>query len=113
MTISVPLALVNETASKPLDCASYPFFPVLPTEGEAIEAMIKGSKCPLPLERLGRHAAWVHTAWQSLVAQNADIKEWLRKVELLRSVREVQMFGERNEREQPLVIHSVNYNGAL
>jgi len=68
---------------KPLDCASYPFFPVLSPTGHEIDSMIKGSKCPLPLDRLGRHAAWVHREWQQLVDGHRDVKEWLRRVELV------------------------------
>jgi hypothetical protein len=43
---------------KPLDCASYPFFPAPPSGGE-VGLLLKGQKCPLVAEHHQEHAASV------------------------------------------------------
>ena len=68
---------------KPLDCASYPFFPAQP-KGRAIgDLLIKGKKCPLQTEHLAAQAAMVRAAWGEVVARNPAARAWLDKVELV------------------------------
>ena len=68
---------------KPLDCASYPFFPLLGPQGDSMFAMIRGAKCPLPLDRLDAHASWVQDTWQALLEGSQEIRSWLGGVELV------------------------------
>ncbi len=61
---------------KPLDCASYPFFPKPGAQGEL--QLIRGSKCPLPTAKLEGHRRWVKRKWAAL-----SLEEFLAKVEMV------------------------------
>lgn len=67
---------------KPLDCASYPFFPAPPGANE-VDLLIKGKKCPLQVEHLSAHAALVRELWNEAASWNPEITAWLNKVELV------------------------------
>ncbi len=65
---------------KPLDCKTYPFFPVIDSNNTI--RLIKGSKCPLTNSELTRHKAWVMNTWIKLF-RNEQIREWVKKVKLI------------------------------
>jgi hypothetical protein len=67
---------------KPLDCASYPFFPAPPSGGE-VGLLLKGQKCPLVAEHHQEHAAAVKAAWNLLIRDNPAVGPWLDKVRLV------------------------------
>jgi hypothetical protein len=85
---------------KPLDCATYPFFPVIgghpdggtprPGEGQvgattqphAIDWLV-GQKCPLNPAHLGGHLKRLQAAWQDLMRADARVAPWLRLVRLV------------------------------
>lgn len=95
----------SDTAScdsgyKPLDCATYPFFPVIgeqsdteaiePTGGDANVAaeqrVIKwdfGQKCPLNPEELITHLDLMRAAWQDRMRADHRVAPWLRLVRLV------------------------------
>lgn len=68
---------------KPLDCASYPFFPSIGAKGEALQQLIKGSKCPIQAEEIPYHGAWVRLIWQQLIARKPEVAAWLQHVSLV------------------------------
>jgi hypothetical protein len=68
---------------KPLDCASYPFFPLVADPLEPIERLLKGVKCPLTNADIGSHADWVRVQWTRLARNVAAVREWLPKVRLV------------------------------
>lgn len=68
---------------KPLDCISYPFFPVVEAEGIEVSGFIKGKKCPLQEQHLARHAQTIKGMWAAVIKQNPEVAEWLKKVELV------------------------------
>lgn len=69
---------------KPLDCASYPFFPTLEDDGcGAVRAGLHSPKCPLAMAMLGRHAAWVATQWRTLADASGGVRRWLKRVKLV------------------------------
>lgn len=45
---------------KPLDCATYPFFPVIGIKGEETMSLLKGSKCPIEASEIPYHKVWVY-----------------------------------------------------
>lgn len=65
---------------KPMDCKSYPFFPVI--ENNCISTLIKGDKCPLTRSNLIVHAQWVTDAWTYMISDK-KIKDWLATVKLV------------------------------
>ena len=67
---------------KPLDCASYPFFPEAPEEG-VIDFLIKGKKCPLQRVHLQEHAQYVRTIWNKIIEVKPEVARWLAKVKLV------------------------------
>lgn len=67
---------------KPLDCASYPFFPTI-DDGDGVTADLKGQKCPLQVAALRRHRRWVVSAWSKLAAASPRIAEWIAGVKLI------------------------------
>jgi hypothetical protein len=67
---------------KPLDCASYPFFPAPPGQGP-VDLLIKGRKCPLLPQHLQHHAAMIRAAWNAIIDRNPTIRGWLNKVRLV------------------------------
>lgn len=67
---------------KPLDCASYPFFPTINDAGE-IEAGIKGSKCPLQATQVPEHRNWVVQMWSELSQHVSGLIPWIRDTRLV------------------------------
>lgn len=68
---------------KPLDCASYPYFPTLDDDGATVHSGLHSSKCPLARESLHAHADWVTAQWQELAEGSAAVRRWLRSVLLV------------------------------
>lgn len=68
---------------KPLDCASYPFFPTVNETTGAVEGTLKGAKCPLTTAIANFHRLWVEDQWRRLADTNAEVKPWLAKVALV------------------------------
>jgi Fe-S-cluster containining protein len=68
---------------KPLDCQSYPFFPVLHADRDEVDVMIKGRKCPLQVAEIREHKAWVGAVWNEAVSARPEIAQWLRQVRLV------------------------------
>lgn len=67
---------------KPLDCASYPLFPVVASDG-ALKTFLKGSKCPLRMEHLTDHSHWVLSNWKRLEGSVENLDQWLLSVGLV------------------------------
>lgn len=68
---------------KPLDCASYPFFPTVDEQNGDINATLKGAKCPLTTAIANFHRLWVQDQWRRLAETNAEVRPWLSKVSLV------------------------------
>lgn len=68
---------------KPLDCATYPFFPTVGAKGKTLQGLLKGSKCPIEADEIGYHNTWARAMWARLIAQNPAVAEWLRHVVLV------------------------------
>lgn len=62
---------------KPLDCASYPFFPTIDHENGKVQTGLKGAKCPLLGLHLRNHARWVKQTWQTLVDHSPELARWI------------------------------------
>lgn len=60
---------------KPLDCQSYPFFPVI-KDGKLILKIDK-KRCPLGTDALLRHYESVLRKWEEVIAKNPAVKEWI------------------------------------
>jgi hypothetical protein len=80
------ICTARETATcdngyKPLDCKSYPYFPLI--QGGTIRAGLKGKKCPLTPTLIPGHAAFVERAWSNLAIDSPGVTSWLSKVELV------------------------------
>jgi Fe-S-cluster containining protein len=71
---------------KPLDCKSYPFFPVINEDG-LVGTFLKGRKCPLSARHLLTHARRVEQTWNRLLSVNPKIRRWLSAVRLIGYVR--------------------------
>ncbi|MCA9240990.1 MAG: hypothetical protein KDA37_12355 [Planctomycetales bacterium] len=67
---------------KPLDCASYPLFPTLDSSG-ALDATLKGAKCPLLAAALEPHRAWVVRYWNEVCQRFPAAQRWLAEVSLV------------------------------
>lgn len=67
---------------KPLDCASYPFFPTIDGDGR-IAADLKGEKCPLQTVMLAAHRRWVIAAWTKLSSTVPGIAKWIARTRLV------------------------------
>lgn len=65
---------------KPLDCRSYPYFPIINENGKL--EIIKGKKCPLTENDLLDHKKQFTNIWNKII-ENEEILEWLKKVELI------------------------------
>jgi hypothetical protein len=69
---------------KPLDCASYPLFPVLlPKTDDATPAsslVVKDSVCPIHSSEILDHGRFVVDAWNRLMKTNAAVKSWLTSI---------------------------------
>ncbi|GAF72786.1 unnamed protein product [marine sediment metagenome] len=65
---------------KPLDCKSYPYFPFLDSDDKL--RILKGEKCPLTEGELSKHRKWFLQRWKKML-RNPEIKEWIKKVELV------------------------------
>lgn len=67
---------------KPLDCASYPLFP-LPSygsaEGSSISRLMitKASGCPIQGHEITGHRAYVQDLWQRIIAAQPEVEAWL------------------------------------
>jgi Fe-S-cluster containining protein len=66
---------------KPLDCKSYPYFPIV-RDGK-IQAGLKGKKCPLVPELLPGHADFVERSWRAAAEQFPGVVAWLNEVQLV------------------------------
>jgi hypothetical protein len=66
---------------KPLDCQSYPYFPVV--KDGSIQVGLKGKKCPLVLELMPGHAEFVERQWRARAQQAPQIVPWLSQVQLV------------------------------
>jgi Ser/Thr protein kinase RdoA (MazF antagonist) len=80
--------IASDTAScdhgyKPLDCATYPFFPTVANLDDARAPLLKGTKCPLPLHALRKHAMWAGNRWRRVVEGNPAVAEWIDAVDLV------------------------------
>lgn len=67
---------------KPLDCASYPLFPLVEGE-ERVVKLLWGTKCPLLAEEIKPHTEWVIDVWNKLIDKQPSIVHWLRRVRLV------------------------------
>jgi hypothetical protein len=72
---------------KPLDCASYPFFPTVDDLTGNIDTGLKGQKCPLKTWHLSRHKHWVIKRWKALVNSVPGLANWIRQTKLIGYVR--------------------------
>jgi hypothetical protein len=68
---------------KPLDCASYPLFPHVLEGDVTVTRLLRGTKCPLLLTDIRKHALWVIEIWNKMIAARPAILEWLRRVRLI------------------------------
>ena len=68
---------------KPLDCASYPFFPTAGRSASTVDAGRLSWHCPLRSELLARHATWVAGRWRQLARTSDGIRRWIRRVSLV------------------------------
>jgi Fe-S-cluster containining protein len=71
---------------KPLDCASYPFFPAPvfhDPELSNVDGLVKGTKCPLIPAEIREHERWVRDIWNALIVEKPTIIDWLRQVRLV------------------------------
>jgi hypothetical protein len=69
---------------KPLDCRSYPYFPVLAEDEARVTSwLLKGRKCPLVPHEIDVHGKWVIEQWNILVESSPAIATWLRRVVLV------------------------------
>lgn len=70
---------------KPLDCASYPFFPELSEapDGKSGEVTVaKGSGCPIQGHEISHHERYVREVWRKLAQQKPRVAAWLRSLSL-------------------------------
>ena len=75
---------VCDDGYKPLDCQSYPYFPLLAEGEETVSRwLLKGRKCPLLPHEIDTHGKWVIEQWSSLLEASPDIARWLRGVVLV------------------------------
>lgn len=68
---------------KPLDCASYPFFPELsePADGRDSQVTVaKGSGCPIQGREIPHHARHVREVWRRLAQGKPAVAAWLRSL---------------------------------
>lgn len=68
---------------KPLDCASYPFFPASLDDKGRVTALIKGKKCPLVAADVRSHMEWVTEEWERLVRAQPVVGDWLEGVTMV------------------------------
>ena len=68
---------------KPLDCASYPFFPTIVGVPNEVQAGLKGEKCPLQAHHLSDHRQWVIQRWQDLASSIPQLGDWIRAIKLV------------------------------
>ena len=72
---------------KPLDCASYPFFPTVDDATGQLQTGLKGEKCPLQERHLVDHRHWVLQSWQGLINTIPGLREWIRATKLIGYIR--------------------------
>jgi hypothetical protein len=68
---------------KPLDCASYPFFPTAIDDEGRVAGCIKGEKCPLALDDVRNHVGWAVEEWGRLVRSEPAVGRWVGSVKML------------------------------
>lgn len=73
---------VCDNGYKPLDCSSYPLFPMIGKQELTNEWLI-GEKCPLQISDLKQHLVDVNKTWEHAVKINPSILTWLTKVKLI------------------------------
>jgi hypothetical protein len=66
---------------KPLDCKSYPYFPVV--KNGQVQAGLKGKKCPLTPNQIQGHSQFVERQWLSIVREKPEVMDWLAAVQLV------------------------------
>jgi hypothetical protein len=71
-----------DNGHKPLDCSSYPFFPVMPAaaNGGAVRLAVKDEVCPLRSDQMRDHQRYVRRAWQEVIAKNPAVTSWLSSI---------------------------------
>jgi hypothetical protein len=69
---------------KPLDCVSYPLFPVMLPECDAatpdLSLIVKDLICPIHSSEIAHHGRFVIEIWRRLMSRNAAVKSWLRSI---------------------------------
>ena len=70
---------------KPLDCVSYPFFPIVPKEStdNACHRVImlgKGSGCPILRHEIPNHEVFIQDLWKKRIEKKPIIWAWLKAV---------------------------------
>lgn len=73
---------------KPLDCASYPYFPTVGESGQ-IDAGLKGDKCPLTVAALSNHRTWMIAQWAALIDSHPALRKWIQSTKLVGYVEQV------------------------
>lgn len=68
---------------KPLDCQSYPFFPVMTEAGE-IDLAVDTARCPLTRNLVGLKAHYEETLrrWRELAQNNEEVQAWIAAIHL-------------------------------
>ena len=70
----------KEGEFKPLDCKSYPYFPMTNKDGSF--KIIKGLKCPLKEKELTSHKKKFFEIWFNLL-KNKEIYKWVYNIDLI------------------------------
>jgi hypothetical protein len=69
---------------KPLDCASYPFFPVAsPQSGNGAghaTLVVKDAICPIHSSQISYHRRYVAERWRALLKRIPAVESWLRSI---------------------------------
>lgn len=67
---------------KPLDCASYPFFPAAPLADASVQPapVVKDDICPLQTSQISSHRRYVAEIWKALVKKNPAVGLWLKSI---------------------------------
>ncbi|MDD4352144.1 MAG: hypothetical protein PHU71_04145 [Candidatus Gracilibacteria bacterium] len=67
---------------KPLDCHSYPFFPVI-ADGK-LKLAIDSKRCPLSkdIQQLREHYRFILNEWMRVVGNNEKVKTWIGNISL-------------------------------
>lgn len=67
---------------KPLDCHSYPFFPVI-VDGQ-LKLSIDSKRCPLSkdIEKLRDHYRFILSEWLKAIENDESVKTWIESISL-------------------------------